>query len=257
MMSVIVPLFNEEGNVLPLAAEIAAALTAAGQTFELLFVDDGSTDRTWQQVREAGQRFPVARGLRHARNFGQSAALWTGLQATTGPLVATLDGDGQNDPADLPRLVAELGSADFVCGVRRRRCDNWVRRGSSRVARAARRWVLGVDFEDTGCFLRVFQRSALDRLYPFDGWHRFLPVLVHGVGGAVKEVPVNHRPRRAGRSKYGVWNRLGRGIYDLFGVRWWLTRALRASHLDHRSADLAADPGSSPAATSRGSDPGR
>ena len=163
----------------------------------------------------------------NGRNSGQSAALWTGIQATTAPILATLDGDLQNDPADLPRLIAELERVDFVSGMRLQRRDNWVRRVSSRIARWARRTALGVDFRDTGCALRAFKRSALQGVFPFNGLHRFLPVLVHGGGATTLEVPVNHRPRVAGVSKYGVWNRLGRGIADLFAIAWYQRRRLR------------------------------
>ena len=226
-LSIIVPVFDEEENVAPLAEQVDHALTGEPCSWELVFVDDASRDRTWERIQGARRRDPRVKGVRHQRNAGQSAAFWTGLRATTSPLVATLDGDLQNDPADLPKLLAELGQADFVSGVRVNRRDTWLRRVSSRVARRARRTALGVDFRDTGCFLRVFRRSALDGVLPFNGWHRFLPVLVHGTGVAVQEVPVNHRPRAAGVSKYGVWNRLWRGLYDLIGVGWYLKRRLR------------------------------
>jgi dolichol-phosphate mannosyltransferase len=226
-LSVIVPVFNEADNILPLAREVAAALRAEPRAWELVLVDDASTDATWARIAEARAADPHVRGLRHARNAGQSAALWTGVCHSNSPLIATLDGDLQNDPADLPRLLAELAHADFVCGVRLNRRDNFVRRISSRIARAARRAALGVDFRDTGCALRVFRRSALEGVFPFNGWHRFLPVLVAGGGVSAKEVPVNHRPRVAGVSKYGVWNRLGRGIADLFAIAWFQKRRLR------------------------------
>lgn len=226
-ISVIVPVFDEEDNVLPLAREVARALDKEPRAFELVFVDDASRDRTWERIGEACRLDPRVRGVRHARNSGQSAALWTGIQASAGPLIATLDGDLQNDPADLPRLFAELESTDFVCGVRVRRRDNWLRRISSGIARRARKAALGADFRDTGCALRAFKRTTLEGILPFNGWHRFLPVLVHSAGAATREVPVNHRPRVAGVSKYGVWNRLGRGLYDLIGVRWYQKRRLR------------------------------
>jgi dolichol-phosphate mannosyltransferase len=227
-ITIIVPVFDEEDNVVPLADEVTRALAGESRRWELVFVDDASRDRTWTRIQEAHQRDARVRGVRHQRNAGQSAAFWTGLRATGGSLVATLDGDLQNDPADLPKLLAELADADFVCGVRVQRQDNWVRRVSSRLARRARRATLGVDFRDTGCFLRVFRRTALEGVLPFNGWHRFLPVLVHGTGARVKELPVGHRPRATGTSKYGVWNRLGRGLYDLIGVGWYLKRRLRA-----------------------------
>jgi len=226
-ISIIVPVFDEEDNVLPLAREIARALDKEPRTFELVFVDDASRDKTWDRIQEARRLDPRVRGVRHARNSGQSAALWTGIEFTTGGIVGTLDGDLQNDPADLPRLFAELHSVDFVSGVRLNRQDNWLRRVSSSIARRARKAVLGADFQDTGCALRAFKRTALDGVLPFHGWHRFLPILVEGGGATTKEVPVNHRPRVAGVSKYGVWERFGRGIFDLIGVRWYQKRRLR------------------------------
>lgn len=223
-ISVVVPLFNEEKNVLPLVRELVAALAPLHVPFELVFVDDASTDETWARLQEARQEEPRLRALRHLRNGGQSAALWTGIQATQSPVLMTLDGDLQNDPADLPRMFQELARVDFVSGQRVKRQDNWLRKLSSRIARWARRTVLGVDFCDTGCALRVFRREALQGVFPFNGLHRFLPILVHGGGARTLEVPVNHRPRVAGVSKYGVWNRLGRGIWDLFALRWYQKR---------------------------------
>ena len=226
-ISIIVPVFDEEDNVLLLAREIAGALDKEPRTFELVFVDDASRDKTWDRIQEARRLDPRVRGVRLARNSGQSAALWMGIESTAGGIIGTLDGDLQNDPADLPRLFAELNTVDFVSGMRVNRQDNWLRRISSGIARRARKAVLGADFRDTGCALRVFKRPALDGIFPFHGWHRFLPILVQGGGATTKEVPVNHRPRLAGVSKYGVWDRFGRGIFDLIGVRWYQKRRLR------------------------------
>jgi dolichol-phosphate mannosyltransferase len=226
-LSIIVPVFNEAENVLPLAREVAVAMKPYARNYELVFVDDASTDDTWRRIQEAHQIDSRVRGLKHARNSGQSAALWTGIQATNAPVIATLDGDLQNDPADLPCMLAALEQADFVCGKRARRQDTFVRKASSRIACSARRAVLKADFADTGCAMRVFKRSALEGVLPFNGWHRFLPVLVHGNGAKTLEVPVNHRPRIAGVSKYGLWNRLWRGIYDLMGVGWYQKRRLK------------------------------
>ena len=225
-IAIIVPVFNEADNVVPLAREVAEAMSCQPQSWELLFVDDASTDPTWSRIQEARRQDGRVRGLRHARNAGQSAALWSGLQGTNSPIVATLDGDRQNDPADLPRLLAELARADFVSGHRVNRQDTWLRRISSGVARRARRRALKAEFADTGCALRVFRRSVLSGVFPFNGWHRFLPILVQGGGVSTLELPVNHRPRVAGVSKYGLWNRLGRGLYDLVGVAWYQKRRL-------------------------------
>ena len=226
-ISVIVPVFNEADNVLPMSREVAAAMAKTGRDWELLFVDDASTDETPQRILEATRGDAHVRGLRHQRNAGQSAAVWTGIQATTSPILCTLDGDLQNDPADLPAMIAELAKVDFVSGMRLNRQDTWVRKVSSKIARAARKAALGVDFRDTGCAIRAFKRTALAGVFPFNGLHRFLPVLVHGGGARTLEVPVNHRPRVAGVSKYGVWNWLGRGIYDLIAISWYQKRRYR------------------------------
>jgi dolichol-phosphate mannosyltransferase len=225
-ISIIVPLFNEVDNVAPLTRQVLAAFQNELRPIELVLVDDASTDGTWEQIIAMHKADPRVRGLRHSRNSGQSAALWTGFRGSTAPILMTLDGDLQNDPADLPRLLENLDKFDVVCGMRLARQDNFLRRISSRIARGARKSMLGVDFRDTGCGLRVFKRSALDRLFPFNGFHRFMPVLAHSAGARVWEIPVNHRPRVAGVSKYGVWNRLGRGIVDLFAIRWYQKRQM-------------------------------
>jgi glycosyltransferase involved in cell wall biosynthesis len=225
-ISVVVPLRNESANVLPLAERIFAALDKASGGVELILVDDASSDDTWQQILKARQTHPRLRAFRHSQNRGQSAALWTGFKVSHGKILATLDGDLQNDPADLPRMLALLADCDMVCGVRTNRADNWLRRVSSSIARSARKTVLGMDFADTGCNLRVFKRTVLETLPAFDGIHRFMPVFVHNVGLTVKELPVSHHPRTAGRSNYGISNRLGRGIRDLIMVRWFLKRQI-------------------------------
>ena len=225
-ISVIVPLRNESANVIPLSQRVFAAFEKVPSHIELILVDDGSTDDTWDRINQVWRTFPHVRGLRHAQSAGQSAALWSGFRASRGAILATLDGDLQNDPADLPKLLSALATADMACGVRTKRADNWVRRSSSAVARFFRKLVLGVDFADSGCNLRVFKRSVLECLPAFDGIHRFMPFFVHNIGGDVKQLPVMHHPRVEGLSKYGVWNRLGRGIRDLIMVRWYLKRQI-------------------------------
>lgn len=232
-ISIVVPVFNEAENIQPLADEVLAALTPTGRTFQLILVDDASTDDTWSRIQNAHERDSRVCGIRHLQNAGQSAAVWTGFQHTDTPLLATLDGDRQNDPADLPVLLKELTDCDFVCGKRTKRQDTWVRKLSSRIARWARKAWLGADFEDTGCAVRVFKREAINGLFAFNGLHRFLPILVHANGARTKEVPVNHRPRVAGVSKYGVWNRVWRGMYDLVGVSWYLKRRLGRTPVAH------------------------
>jgi dolichol-phosphate mannosyltransferase len=226
-LSIVIPLRNEGPNVVPLATRVLAALRTESHPLELILVDDGSTDETWACILEARRGDGRVRGLRHARGLGQSAALWTGFKASRGTVIATLDGDLQNDPADLPAMLTALAECDMVCGIRAKRRDTVVRRISSAVARFARRTALGVDFRDSGCNLRVLKRAVLEALPPFDGLHRFMPILAHGAGAKVKEMPVTHHPRTAGRTKYGVWNRLGRGIYDLAMVRWFLKRQIK------------------------------
>jgi glycosyltransferase involved in cell wall biosynthesis len=225
-ISIIVPLFNEVDNVIPLATQVFTALRGESRAIELLLVDDASTDGTWEQIIAANKADPRVRGLRHSRNGGQSAALWTGFRGSRSPIILTLDGDLQNDPADFPRLLAGLDQYDVVCGMRLARQDNFLRRASSKIARSARKAILGVDFRDTGCALRAFKRPVLESLFPFNGFHRFMPVLAHSAGAKVTEIPVNHRQRVAGVSKYGVWNRLGRGILDLFAVAWYQKRQI-------------------------------
>lgn len=226
-LSILVPVYNEQDNILPMLHEVSAAFSGTDWDWELVYIDDASSDATWTRIAEARQRDARVRGLRHLRNAGQSAAVWTGIQQTTSPVLATLDGDLQNNPADLPRLLALLGEVDFVCADRSaNRRDSLVRRWSSAIARRARRFALRHDFRDTGCALRAFKRECVAGVPAFNGLHRFLPILVADGGWKTREIPVSHRPRVAGVSKYGVWNRLGRGLYDLVGVGWYLKRRL-------------------------------
>jgi dolichol-phosphate mannosyltransferase len=241
LISVIAPLWNEQDNVEPLVNQVFQSLRQDTRAIELLLIDDASTDGTWENILKAQRADPRVRAIRHVRNRGQSAALWTGFTASKGEIIATLDGDLQNDPADFPRMIEALSSADMVCGVRTKRMDNTLRRFSSRVARGARKLVLGVDFRDSGCNLRVFKRSVLQTLFPFDGLHRFMPIIADGAGIAVIETPVSHRPRLTGVSKYGVWNRLGRGICDLAMIAWYRKRQLRdVAWTEHRSTQTRA-----------------
>jgi len=223
-LSVIVPMYNEGENVARLCEEIAGALRGRADAYQVVLVDDGSSDNTWACILEAQRRDSHVHGLRHARRCGQSAALWTGIQGTSSPLIATLDGDGQNDPASFPQMLEMLGDADMVCGVRVKRQDRWLRKVSAAIARWARGLVLGSALRDVGCGLRVFRREALEGVFGFNGLHRFLPILAAGGGFRVVETPVNHRPRLSGVSKYGVWNRALRGAVDLFAIAWYQRR---------------------------------
>lgn len=231
-LSVVVPVHNEAENVEPLAAEVATAL-ADGPPYELIFVDDGSDDDTPVRLAALAAGASAVRTVRHRVRAGQSAAIVTGVRAASAPWVATLDGDGQNDPADLPRLWAELRAAPptarlgLVNGHRRLRRDSLSKRLSSRIANAVRARALGDRTPDTGCGLKVFRRDAFLALPHFDHMHRFLPALFLRAGWNLRSVDVRHRPRQRGRSHYGMWQRLRVGIVDLLGVAWLQRRALR------------------------------
>jgi dolichol-phosphate mannosyltransferase len=228
-LSIVVPVKDEAGNVVPLAREIAAALK--GERYEMIFVDDGSHDATITELLAARDQLPL-RVLAHGKNLGQSRALRTGVRAAKAPIIATLDGDGQNDPADIPNLVSAFHAAAgnpavaMVAGERRKRQDSWKKRIASRYANRLRRWLLSDNAQDTGCGLKVFRREAFLALPYFDHMHRYLITLMLREGYEVRFMPVGHRPRGAGRSKYGVWDRLAVGISDLVGVM-WLKRRFR------------------------------
>ncbi len=224
LLSLIVPVYNEQDNLPVLAEEIARALAPTGVAYEVLFVDDGSTDGSPAVLAHLAAADERLRVLRLARNSGQSAALTAGFRHARGELAATLDADLQNDPADIPRLLAALDGVDVVCGVRARRRDNWVRRVSSRIANAVRNWATDESITDVGCTLRVYRTAYLTHLPMFTGMHRFLPTLLRMSGARIREVPVHHRPRLHGQPKYGIHNRLWRGMVDLLAVRWMQRR---------------------------------
>ena len=220
-VSVIVPLFNEEENISILQSELRAALD--GLDYEIVFVDDGSLDCTVERIETA----PNVRLIRFEKNTGQSAALYAGLQAARGANAVLMDGDLQNDPADIPRLLAEVArGADLVCGYRINRQDTLVKRLTSRIANAVRSRFTKDGVRDTGCTLKAIRRECISALIPFKGMHRFIPALIKGAGYRLVEIPVNHRPRRFGQSKYGLGNRALRATIDMFGVRWLLSRRL-------------------------------
>ncbi|NDB25612.1 MAG: glycosyltransferase family 2 protein [Gammaproteobacteria bacterium] len=223
-ISVVIPVCNEVDNVGPLAREIVAALQ--GKAFEILFVDDGSTDGTADAVRELRDSIPQLRLLRHSFRSGQSAAVCSGVRHARAEWIATLDGDGQNDPADIPKLYDSRFVAELVMGNRVQRRDTWLRHAQSRVANGVRGWLLGDGTPDTGCGIKVMQRAQFLELPRFDHMHRFLPALFLRAGARVVSVPVAHRPRARGTSKYGLFDRLWVGIVDIFGVM-WLRRRFR------------------------------
>jgi dolichol-phosphate mannosyltransferase len=220
-VSVIVPVFNEEESIPTLQSELREALR--GVDHEVIFVDDGSVDRSVERI----ERSSNTRVVRFEKNTGQSAAIYAGLTAARGATVILIDGDLQNDPADIPKLLDEIAhGADLVCGYRAQRRDTLPKRLTSRVANTVRSRFTKDGVRDTGCTLKAMRRECVSALVPFKGMHRFIPALIKGAGYRLVEVPVNHRSRRFGRSKYGLGNRAVRATIDMFGVRWLLSRRL-------------------------------
>ena len=224
-LSVLLPAYNEEDCIAAIVRETVCVLHGLGRPFEILVVDDGSTDSTPARLKALCAEMPELRALRLAVNAGQSAALGAAFQAARGNIFVTLDADGQNDPSDIPALVAKLDSCDLCCGYRARRRDTWSKRLASRLANAVRNRALGENIRDTGCTLKAF-RADFARALPmqFRGMHRFLPALMAMAGARIAEIPVNHRPRAAGQSKYTNWGRLGETLRDLRAVRWMQKR---------------------------------
>ncbi len=220
-LSVVVPVFNEEENINILQKELDSVLD--GTNHEIIFVDDGSTDATASRIEPS----PRVRVVQFEQNRGQSAALYAGAHEARGRIVVFIDGDLQNDPADIPRLVSEIGrGADLVCGYREKRKDTVTKRLTSRIANFVRSRFAKDGVRDTGCTLKAMRRECVRTLVPFRGMHRFIPALVKGAGYRLVELPVNHRPRRFGQSKYGFGSRAVRATVDMFGVRWLLSRQL-------------------------------
>jgi dolichol-phosphate mannosyltransferase len=254
-LSIVIPVKDEAGNIAPLVTEIVAALDMAGIAYEIVYVDDGSTDATAAELARLQVANPRLRIVRHATSCGQSAAIRSGVKAARARWIATLDGDGQNDPADIPALwqIAkgyECGAAPMsppllIAGRRARRRDSWIKRRSSIVANAVRRAMLRDDTPDSGCGLKLFPRSLYLDLPFFDHQHRFLPALVLREGGMVRSLPVNHRPRERGTSKYGTLDRLWVGIGDLLGVMWLCRRQKKPELIE--AAPRAETPASRPA----------
>jgi dolichol-phosphate mannosyltransferase len=227
-LSVVFPVYNEEENVPHLLREIAAALEGRGWTYEIVAVDDGSTDRSLEVLRASRERYPMLRVLALEKNSGQTAALDAAWRAAEGELVVSLDADLQNDPADIPAMMQKLAESksDMVIGVRVNRQDTLSRKLQSKIGNGVRNWITGDRITDTGCSLKLVRREAVERVRLFTGMHRFLPTLVRYAGYRVVEMPVNHRQRRFGTSKYGAMNRAFRGLADCFAVRWMGKRML-------------------------------
>jgi dolichol-phosphate mannosyltransferase len=251
-LSIVIPVKDEAGNIAPLVAEVDQALDPSGIDYEIVYIDDGSGDATAAEISRLQLVNRRLRLLRHARSCGQSAAIRSGVKAARGPWIATLDGDGQNDPADIPALwqIARAAPTDpplLIAGHRARRQDSRSKRLASTIANAVRRAMLHDDTPDTGCGLKLFPRALFLDLPYFDHMHRFLPALVLREGGIVRSLPVNHRPREHGVSKYGVLDRLAVGITDLFGVMWLRRRQSRPAMLEEPQQLEAAHPKTAPA----------
>ncbi len=225
-LSIVLPVFDEADNLVPLWDELREVLARLGLEAETIFVDDGSRDDSAGVIRALAAEDRRIRLLRLPTNTGLTAAFLAGFGAARGRIVVTMDSDGQNDPRDLPRLLAELDRFDAAVGWRRQRRDPWLKRVSSRVANMIRRAVTGDDVKDSACSFRAMRRECLAAIPPFHGMHRFVPTLLRLAGYRVVEVPVNHRPRRHGRSKYGIRNRAVRAFADLLAVRWMMSRRL-------------------------------
>lgn len=227
-LSVVFPVYNEEENIPILLDEIARALDGQPWTYELVAVDDGSRDGSLGVLRAAKAKYPTLRIITFEKNAGQTAALDAAWRAARGKFVVSLDADLQNDPADIPRMMRQLeqSGADMVIGVRVNRRDTWARKAQSRIGNGVRNWITRDQITDTGCSLKLARREAIERVRLYTGMHRFLPTLVRMQGYRVIEMPVNHRPRQFGVSKYGAMNRAFRGLADCLAVRWMSKRIL-------------------------------
>ncbi len=225
-VSIVAPVFNEQDNVLPLAEELHKLHTAIPD-LEVLLVDDGSKDQTWPRILEAQAKFHTVHGLHYDQNRGQSHAMLVGLKMAAGDVLVTIDGDLQNNPADIPRMLEELAGVDAVCGFRAKRKDTWARRAGSKLANRVRNWATHDGIRDTGCSLKVFRKACVTDLPQVEGVHRFMPAYFTLNGRKIKEIAVDHRARTMGASKYTNMKRLPRTIFDLFGFVWFRKRYLR------------------------------
>ena len=225
-VSVVAPVYNEVDNLEPFVDELLAVLRPLGRSFEIVLIDDGSRDGSAERIAALARREPEVRGIHFRANRGQTAAFDAGFKHARGEVVVTIDADLQNDPRDIPALLAALEGNAAAVGYRADRRDDAVRRLSSRFANAVRNRISGDDIIDTGCSLKAFRAEALRPIKLYTGMHRFLPTLIRIEGGRVVQIPVGHRPRVAGASKYGVWNRVLRSFVDLLAVRWMKSRRL-------------------------------
>ncbi len=221
-VSIVIPCFNEEENIELLVSEIKKVLD--NYKFEIIFVDDASYDRTFEILSSISKNDPKVRVYKLVRRMGQSAALWVGFRMAQGRFVVTLDADLQNDPKDIPKILSLLEEFDMVSGVRVSRKDSLFRKIASRIANSVRNFIIGDPVSDVGCSLKGYKKELVQKIPFFKNMHRFIPALVIKIGGKIAETEVTHRPRMAGKSKYGILDRLLEGLYDLWGVRWFLNR---------------------------------
>jgi dolichol-phosphate mannosyltransferase len=227
-LSIVIPVFNEEENLPILLDELARTLDSVNKPYEIICVNDASTDASAAMLAQLQSRYASLRVLTHRINSGESAGEATGFKHARGEIIVTMDADLQNDPADIPLFLAALtDDVDCVCGVRRTRKDDVIKRLSSNIANKFRNTMIGDNIHDAGCTYRIMRRRALAEMVVFNGMHRFLPAILKAQGYTVQEIEVNHRPRLKGYSKYGVGNRLWRGILDCLAIRWYQARALK------------------------------
>jgi len=237
--SIVIPLKNEEENLSELIEEIAPLMNSLGRTWEMICIDDGSTDNTKRLLLDLTKSHPQIKPIIFDRNYGQSSAFDAGFRAARGEYVITLDGDRQNDPNDIPRLLEAMGDADLICGWRAKRQDSLVKKFTSKIANAIRSRFCKDGVNDTGCSLKIYKRKSLTQIKMFNGMHRFLPALFLMEGFKIKELPVNHRHRTKGQTKYNFFNRSFNTIADMLAVRWMGKRHLHYRLSNEHSADIS------------------
>lgn len=225
--SIVIPLKNEADNIVDLINEIEPVMHNLKQPWELICIDDGSTDATGKILKNLVKQKPYLRLIAFKRNYGQSSAFDAGFKAAQGKFVITLDGDGQNDPKDIPKVVQLIHDCDLVCGIRLKRKDSFIKRVTSKLANSVRSWACEDGVQDTGCSLKVYRKSSLEKIKMFHGMHRFLPALFKMAGFRIQQIPVNHRERLRGKSNYNFLNRSLNTVADLLAVRWMKKRYLR------------------------------
>lgn len=226
-LTVLIPVCNEKDNIAPLAEEMIPILDGLGKAYEVLFVDDGSSDGTYEALCEAQARWPRIRVIKLKQHYGKTTALVAGWTRAKGDIIVTMDGDLQNDPRDIPKLIEQIPPYDLVCGMRIKRHDRWFRRVQSRIANRVRDWVIKDGIRDGGCGFQAFRRAGLESQKFFKGLHRFLPAMFLLEGFQVAQVPVNHRPRLHGKAKYNMLNRVVRAFDDMMAVRWLRSRQIQ------------------------------